>query len=170
MIIYLDGLLPNRSCDFGSERAVLLLHILHRVEFTATMCHHFVGCALATPFHPCPLLSPVGGISLLPFSAGHPGLMLSITLALWCSDFPHQYLARSSGWLYTNILALFFGVVKTVLNKFFCLFLNLLYGFFLYSWNITSWNFKLFCNLVLRFWNCSSNAITKIYNFFFAFV
>lgn len=55
MIIYLGGLLPNRSCDFGDERATLLSHILHRVEFTATMCRHTVGCALTTPFHPCPL-------------------------------------------------------------------------------------------------------------------
>jgi len=62
MIIYLDGLLPNRSCDIGGGRAALLPHILHRIEFTAKICHHIFGWALTPPFHPCPL--PYGQLAV----------------------------------------------------------------------------------------------------------
>ena len=38
------------------------------------------------------LTGNTGGIFLLHFSSGHPGLTLSSVIALWCSDFPHKNL------------------------------------------------------------------------------
>ena len=40
-------------------------------------------------------LTIAGGLFLLPFSSGYPGLTLSSALALWCSDFPHRHTASA---------------------------------------------------------------------------
>ena len=93
MIIYLVSLLPNQSIAItGTDEQPCNFrccpNILHRVEFTAKICHHISEWALTSLFHPYQFL---GGLFLLPFSLSCLSLTLSSTLALWCSDFPHHW-------------------------------------------------------------------------------
>ena len=75
----------------------------------------------------------VGGISLLPFSLGHPSLTLSSALALWCSDFPHWLLCQRNHLANFTIVILALNLLVVKAAQFCCKSSKFLYCFFLYS-------------------------------------